>query len=490
MTSPERHAPTEPPRRHGLRLLGATALAVATPATFGAPRTAADDTRVDVAVIGAGLSGLVAAHDLQAAGVHVKVFEARPRVGGRTLNQTFPDGAVVDGGAQWVGGTQTAVQDLATRLGVETVAQFLTGDLLAVAGPRRQRLPASLPPDPDTVRIQTALEALARTVPLDAPWTAPNAVALDRLTVDDWLRLQNAGPQARLSVAITVGGALSAAPQDVSLLWFAFYLHSAGGFQALDTDAQSFRLVGGAQRLSLALAERLGDRVVLNAPVTAVRDWDGDGVTVDSAAGRVRARRVIVAMMPADVQRITFDPPLPASRARLQRRWGTGTGMKVHLQYPTPFWRDRGLAGQILSGGPLIELTFDASPEDGSSGVLLAFVNGEKVPGDPLARRRAIVAEATLALGPAAARPIGYLEQNWALEAWTAGCVSPLPTRLISRDGPTLREPLGRVHWAGTETAEVWSGYMDGAVRAGQRAAREAVHQLQAAGAGPSQPTG
>jgi monoamine oxidase len=193
---------------------------------------------------------------------------------------------------------------------------------------------------------------------------------------------------------------------------------------------------------------------------------------VESAAGRVVARQVIVAMMPADVQRIAFDPPLPASRARLQQQWGTGSGMKVHLQYPTPFWRSQGLAGQAFSTGTLTQFTFDASPPDALSGVLLVFVDEQRVPRNPLQRRLAIVAEIAATFGPAAAAPIGYLEQNWSLQAWTAGCVSPLPPGLISRDGPSLREPLGRLHWAGTETAEVWNGYMDGAVRAGQRAAQ------------------
>ena len=68
---------------------------------------------------------------------------------------------------------------------------------------------------------------------------------------------------------------------------------------------------------------------------------------------------------------------------------------------------------------------------------------------------------------------------DWGAERWTAGCVSPVGPRLLTRFGPALRAPVGRVHWAGTETAEVWTGYMEGAVRSGERVADEVRAALQ-----------
>ncbi|WP_342379958.1 FAD-dependent oxidoreductase [Myxococcus stipitatus] len=435
------------------------------------------DVDVDVAVVGAGLSGLSAARMLARAGRSVVVLDARDRVGGRTLNQRTVGNHPVDGGGQWIGASQTRVMALADELGIQRVAQHEAGLRVAHVNGRRITFEKEVP-GAETLRVQAMLEGLAQRVPLEAPWTAPGAVLLDARSVADWLQANEVGEEARGAVAGTIGTTLSASPENISLLWFLFYLRSAGGFTELNEGAQQYRLEGGAQALSLRLAEELSGSVVLGAPVRRIRGWCTDSVVIHSDVGTVRARRAIVAMMPRDVQRIDFTPALPRQREALQRSWGASAGFKVHLVFDRPFWREEGLAGVGFTDSGVVELTFDSTPADGSVGVLLAFVSPSAARLPVAVRRARVIEDVAKLFGEQARVPRDYLEQDWARETWSAGCVSPLPPGLISSWGSALKAPTGRIHWAGTETSGVWCGYLDGAIRAGERAASEVLSLL------------
>jgi monoamine oxidase len=441
----------------------------------------------DVVVVGAGIAGLIAARDLVHAGKEVVVLEARDRVGGRVLNHELADGTVVELGGQWIGPTQLRMAKLTAELGLETFPTYNSGEHLVRLGDRRIRYRTRPSLGPlvlaDIGQAQARFDRLATRVPLEAPWTADRARALDGQTFETWIRRNALTATGRELLRLYAEGVFAAEPSDFSLLNALFYTHSGGGVDALAGTAggaQQDRFVGGSQLVPLRLAQQLGDRVSLDAPVRRIEQKPG-GVTVHADGMDVTAARVVVAVPPTLAGRIAYDPPLPAVRDQLTQRVPAGSVIKCHAVYDTPFWRDAGLTGQATGDRGPAKVVFDNSPPGGTPGVLLAFLEGAAARRlnrvGPDERRTAVVGSLVEFFGPRAAEPVEYVELDWSEEEWTRGCYGAhFPPGVWTQYGPALRAPVGRIHWAGAETATVWSGYMDGAVQSGERAAAEVVH--------------
>jgi monoamine oxidase len=437
------------------------------------------DRTADVAIVGAGLAGLTTARELEKNGVTVCVLDARDRVGGRTLDHPIGGGHVVEGGGQWVGPGQTRVLALARELGVATFPSYTEGKLVVSFSGLRVTRPGNEEDSADVRRIKVLLENLAKTVPALAPWTAPRAREWDDQTVADWLSRNTHDAETKQIFEISISTELGDMAK-ISLLYYLFYIRAAGGIRALEVYAQETRFVGGPQSLSIRIAQALADRLVLGSPVVRIVDDEKSGVRVESKKLTVSARRAVVAMMPADTRRITFTPELPLARQGLVKAWRGQTAIKVNVVYERPFWREDGLSGLGLTDRPPIGVTFDNSPPDGKRGVLLAFLTDNAVAKDPSARRNAVLAGLATLFGKRASTPVAYFETDWSSDGWTTGCVSPAPRLLLTRFGSALRAPVGRIHWAGTETSDAWCGYMDGAVRSGERVAAEVLAALRA----------
>ena len=450
-------------------------------------------SEADVAVVGAGLAGLVAARELRAAGASVAVLEARDRVGGRTLNEPLGDGQVVEVGGQWLGPTQDRIAALAREVGVDTFATHVTGARLIEFDGRLRRYTGRIPRIgpavlADVQQAMLKLDRLARRVPLDAPWEAPRAEHLDSQTLWSWMRRNVYTRGGRALLELATEAVWAAEPAEISLLHILFYIHSAGRFEVLletEGGAQQDRFVGGSQLVSIRMAEELDDAVELSAPVRRI-EHSSDGVLVVADGDEIRARRAIVAIPPPLCGRIAYDPPLPGYRDQLTQRMPQGSVIKCMAVYDAPFWRDEGLSGEATSDAGPAKLTFDNTPPSGSPGVLVGFLEGARARQygrfTPAQRREAVLKGFARLFGDRAGRPDRFIERAWADEEWSRGCYGCyMPPGGWTQFGQALRTPIGPIHWAGAETATVWSGYMDGAVQSGQRAASEVLSALGSA---------
>jgi monoamine oxidase len=445
----------------------------------------------DVLVIGAGLAGLTAARDLVAAGRSVLVLEARDRVGGRVVNQDIGAGKIVEMGGQWAGPTQDRVLALASELGIGTFPTYDTGRKVLAFNGKRGTYSGAIPRISPVViadigRAQARLESMARKVPVDAAWTAAGAERMDGQTFESWIRRNAATSGARKLLTLAIEAVFAAEPAELSLLHVLFYSRSGGSFQRLiDTTggAQQDRFAGGSALIADRLAERLGPGVItLDAPVSKITVAGGKA-TASTPRGQFECRNVIITAPPLLAGRIEYEPALPGIRWQLTQRVPMGSVIKCQVIYDEPFWRADGLSGQATGDGEGSRVVFDNSPPDGSPGVLLAFLEGDearRLGRQPEKdRREAVIGSLVRYFGSRAATPAGYLELDWQKERWTGGCYGTLfGPSVWTRYGPALSAPVGPIHWAGTETSPVWCGYMDGAVRSGERAAAAVLAEL------------
>ena len=492
--------------RRGLITAGGAAAAAgalgATPAAAKAHRPSKHKVKTgakkaDFVVIGAGFAGLTAARNIVKAGKSVIVLEARDRVGGRVLNEDLGGGHVSERGGTFVGPTQGHLMALANELGIKTFDVYDTGDNVYIRDGQRSTYSDTGPTGtapldpvilPDLANVVMQLDQMSTTVPVDAPWAAAQAAQWDAQTLDQWIAANSATPQFRELVPAATRPIFGAEARELSLLFVLFYIASSGDERNPGTfernfntrqGAQMSRFVGGSQKIALDIAQALGRRVMLNTPVRRIVQ-SATGVTVTSNRATVKAKRAIVAVPPTLAGRIDYRPDLPTERDALTQRVPQGSLVKVACVYDKPFWRDEGLTGTAVSTDGLIQATFDDSPNEGTPGVVFGFVGGDsartynRLSVDD--RRKRVVDQYVQFFGPQAGSPTQVLESNWTAETWSRGCpVGIYSPNVLSQYGPALRAPVGRIHWAGTETSNYWNGYMDGAVRSGERAAMEVL---------------
>jgi monoamine oxidase len=441
--------------------------------------------RTDYCVVGAGFAGLAAARRLRDRGKSVALLEARDRVGGRVWNRTAADGSVVSVGGTWLGKRQDRMFELCRELGMEVYPQYDRGDTVMHVDGANQRYQGNPKLGPFALTSLGLafwrLDRMVKRLPLDEPWKASDAKALDSLTLGAWLasRWNVPSATARKLIETIMTTLFCVDPAEVSLLGSFVLARGGGSFEYyVDSTITETHLVdGGAPELAVRLAAKLGDALHLSSPVRSIKQSDA-GVEVFSDRLTVEARRVIVATPPLLASRIEYDPALPEPQSQLLRRMLSGSAIRGITIYDEPFWRNDGLSGMSVGADSPVPVALDQSPRSGNPGILSSYMFGPQAVRaaalDPGERRGIWLRALAVRYGPKASSPRAHLETDWAAEQWSlGGMIAHFAPGVLTNFGHALREPAGRIHWAGAERATEMHGLMEGAVRSGEGAANE-----------------
>lgn len=443
-------------------------------------------SEVDFCVVGAGFAGLTAALRLKQAGHSVALLEARDRVGGRTFTETRADGTWIDRGGAWIGPGQDRIYALMNEFGVPEYKQHNDGDAMMIVGGKKHRYGGAIPWTVSPWAVANlglslaAIERMCKEIPREAPWDAKKAQEWDRISIGEWIRKKSMSKDAAEMLDMAFAGLYTSAASETSLLWGLLQTASAGGLTFAISGkggSQDARPVGGMGALHRPIVAELGEALHLSQPVRQITQG-ADGVTIDAADLTMRARRVIVAIPLAIATSIIYEPMLPVDRAFLHQRMPSGAVVKTSIIYDEPFWRADGLSGQSASPNSPATLTIDACTDTGDPGIMCVITEGSAARRltklDEAERKAVIVGELVDRFGSKANAPLAFHEQNWTVDRYSGGgMIGHAPTGVLTEFGYTLRQPCGRVHWAGTESSAVMCGWIDGAIRSGERAAAE-----------------
>ncbi|RDW72944.1 amine oxidase-9 [Coleophoma cylindrospora] len=455
---------------------------------------------IDVVVVGGGLSGLQSAHDIQRAGYSCVVLEARDRVGGKTWSRPTKCGGYVDVGAAWINDTnQSRMFALAKRFGLDLIEQCTEGNCAAespdggpsIIFPYGEVPNFSEADTADIVRVRDLFEELCHTIDIKQPW-APDH---DSVTLEQFMKERHAGEKALGIVNIWTRAMLGCESSEMSALYFLDYCKSGGGLLQMRGDrkhgGQYLRIRTGTQSFSTNIAASMvPGSVILEAPVLRIaQNMSGASVTTEDGS-RYRCKKVIVSIPTPAYKEISFLPPLPLDKVRYSNSSMLGYYAKMIMVYDKPWWREAGFCGMTQSFVGPMTVTRDTSDEAVGLYSLTCFVVGE--PGrlwsklDGTARQEAIMAQLIVLFGTEQEANIRsateIFEQEWAKDPWSRGCPCPVvPPGIMTEVGTALRRPDGALHFVGTETSFEWKGYMEGAVRSGERGAAEVIEALQGA---------
>lgn len=437
----------------------------------------------DVIIVGSGLSGMTAAQALAKRGLTVTVLEAKDRVGGRTHSDKAWEGGPLDFGGMLIGVTHDRSRALGESLGVKwsqarpkgRMTYRINGEVILAPD---SSYPASFAGtenfDSKLAEAYGKFDELAETVGADGPWETPEARELDSMTVATWLERNISDPVVRRIVDTDLNIIVGASTAEMSMLFWAQYVAKCENMHALQVTANDALWIGGSQQIAERIAENPNISVLTSSPALSVI-YEEDLVTISTAHGAYTGRWGVFAVPPAAANAITFSPELPLQRRQLHSRAPMGRESKVQVRYETPFWRDNYLSGEIFDLD-LGYLALDVTRPGDTWATIVAFIGGKDYDAwfsmGAQARRQEILDSLIATLGPQAGSPLSYHETDWPSVPYTLGApVTVMPPGLLSSIGDALSAPVGPLRFAGTEAAPMWTGYMEGAVRAGEAAA-------------------
>eukprot|EP01125_Pyxidicula_operculata_P019873 TRINITY_DN722_c0_g1_i1.p1 TRINITY_DN722_c0_g1~~TRINITY_DN722_c0_g1_i1.p1 ORF type:complete len:514 (+),score=76.86 TRINITY_DN722_c0_g1_i1:799-2340(+) len=473
----------------------------------------------DAIIIGCGASGVSAANYLKQYNKSVLVLEARNRCGGRTYTETVKldrptkDGKTsvsLDFGGMWLGHRQDNLAKVASELGIKYYPTFVEGININYLHGERSEYTGLIP---SGIGILGLLETdywlkqftvMAQEMDVNKPWNWSKAKEFDSETLESYIQKHGWTSGAKTLLEIAVRMIYGVEPNEISALYFLYYIRSAGSFEELcsaDNGAQQWLFEGGAQQISEKLANKLGPDVVLKSHPVSKIEYNveesnncGGNVVVHSNGKIFRSKKAILAMSPKMCQHIQYSPPLPGTRNQFHQRMPMGSTIKVHVVYERFWWREKGYSGQIVSDiGPIAFTADEGYPteykkQDDSAPDMLPTIVGFIIGKYATEwgsisvedRKKAVIDQlASMFQDEEARNFLAYAEYDWRADEYSGGCyVGVMAPGALTRYGSIMREPVGPLHWAGTELATSWAGYIDGAIQSGERAASEVVSQL------------
>lgn len=440
----------------------------------------------DVLIVGAGLAGLYAARLLHRAGLTITVLDARDRVGGRVSSHRLADGTYIDLGAQWIGPGQRRIYALAREFGLATIETHTQGDALVEMNRRLRRASGGTPPlswlaGLDALQFSWRINRIANKLSITEPWTYPEARRLDSISFTVWLQANTFSEEARIYWRYIVEAGMCVSADDLSPLEVLQQVASIGGLGPLETAEQEF-FEGGAQAIAQRLADELDDCLRLRTPVRALHH-DHQSIRAITEQGEFWARRVILALPPQLIAEIVFEPDFPRQPCQQGRSLLLGQVIKNVVVYDHAWWRAVGLSGTATTPDGPIDFFVDTSNRSGRPGVLVALATGSRV--EILrrmhhdARESAVLAHIQRLFGEAPSPPRYFFSKDWTSDPWSRGGYASHRAIGDWTDRKNrLTAPCGPIHFAGSETADEWRSYMEGALQSAERASAEVTDSL------------
>ncbi|GFO38745.1 amine oxidase [Plakobranchus ocellatus] len=449
----------------------------------------------DVVVIGAGLSGLSAAYHLtkKDKSLRVVVLEAKDRVGGRTLTRqlTAADGTkdFFDIGGEWVGRPQPHMHYLLQKFGIHTFNPVVPPS--EGGGDAVRTITLSWQTQLDLYQLIWKMKRLKKKVSSEGADAAQTSILSDSTLFSSYIEQNLWTEEAKKLVDSAIRCMFGLAPSEMTLLYFLMYVNAAGGMETFlypkEYSGGECRVKGGVQQLSHNLMLKIGKSLVfLKQPVVEIIQSIEGACIRTSNQMQILCQRVIMAIPPHHAVGINYQPPMPLTKKGLLQSVPLAFLIKFVITYEEDFWshnngrRQYGFQAVLSNAGSPVGVVYDATSGRGNpalAGFVSSAVSAET---DPKNRKTVILKLIEKHLGPACYRCIEFSQLDWSQEQFNGGCflksIMPGTTSYFNND---LREPFDRIHFAGTETATVWCGFMNGAIQSGFRAATEVLYHLR-----------